>query len=243
MLSRIKISGLFITGTDTDIGKTVVAGGIADWFRRRGARVGVCKPIATGCVRRREGLVSEDAEFLAHHADSRFPLDIICPQRFAEPLAPAIAAERAGEEINFQSIEHSLQAISATSDVIIVEGAGGIMVPIGRKYLMLDLARDLALPAVIVARPGLGTINHTLLTIAALKQAGVPIAGVVINRYPPETPTTVEETNPAAIEKWSRIPILALVPEFQGKPTQLLPSDVISALAPVDWLSKSHPNP
>jgi dethiobiotin synthetase len=240
MLTPIPISGLFITGTDTDIGKTLIAGAIADWFRRRGARVGVCKPVATACVKRREGLVSEDAEFLAHHANSRFPLDIICPQRFAEPLAPAIAAERAGEEINWQAIDHSLQTISATSDVLIVEGAGGIMVPIDRKTLMRDLARSLALPTVIVARPNLGAINHTLLTIAALKQAGVPIAGIVINRYPSETPSTIEETNPAAIEKWGKIPVLCLVPEFEGKAAKMLPSDVIAAIDPVDWLGKSR---
>src|SRR5436309_1284266 len=95
-LSPVTIPGLFITGTDTGVGKTVVAGAIADWFRRRHRRVGVWKPVATGCVRRREGLVSEDAEFLAHCADAAFPLDMICPQRYAEPLAPAVAAERAG---------------------------------------------------------------------------------------------------------------------------------------------------
>src|SRR5688500_4660143 len=95
LLRPVDIPGLLITGTDTGVGKTLVAAAVGDWFRRRGRRVGVCKPCATGCARRREGLVSEDAEFLAHHADARFPLDVICPQRYAEPLAPAVAAERA----------------------------------------------------------------------------------------------------------------------------------------------------
>src|SRR5579864_984896 len=100
MLQPIRIPGLFVTGTDTGVGKTVVAGAIAQWFARRGAAVAVCKPMATGCVRRREGLVSEDAEFLASAADSRHPLDLICPQRYAEPLAPAVAAERAGQPVD-----------------------------------------------------------------------------------------------------------------------------------------------
>src|SRR5687768_8214223 len=100
MLRPSPLPGLFITGTDTGVGKTVVAGAIADWFRRRGDRVAVLKPVGTGCVRRREGLVSEDAEFLAHCADSRHPLDLICPQRYAEPLAPAIAAERAAQPLD-----------------------------------------------------------------------------------------------------------------------------------------------
>src|SRR3982750_437405 len=95
MLHPVPIPGLFITGTDTGVGKTVIAGAIANWFSRRGFRGSVCKPGATGCVHRREGLVSEDAEFLAHCADARHPLDLICPQRYVEPLAPAIAAERA----------------------------------------------------------------------------------------------------------------------------------------------------
>ena len=94
-LRPLRIPGLFITGTDTDVGKTVVAGAIAAWFRKQGSRVAVLKPIATGCERRREGLVSTDAEFLAHCADSPHPLDVVCPQRFAEPLAPSVAAERA----------------------------------------------------------------------------------------------------------------------------------------------------
>src|SRR5258708_12864710 len=94
MLSPVSIPGLFITATDTGVGKTVIAAAIANWFRLRGSRVGVCKIAATGCVRRREGLVSEDAELLAHCADSAFPLDVICPIRYAEPLAPPVAAER-----------------------------------------------------------------------------------------------------------------------------------------------------
>src|SRR5450432_2492460 len=111
MLSRLPkpIPGLFITGTDTGVGKTVVAAAIANHFLRQGLRVGVCKPIATGCVHRRGGLVSEDAEFLAHHADSNMPLDVICPQRFAEGLAPAVAAERAGETIDWPAIDSAIR--------------------------------------------------------------------------------------------------------------------------------------
>ena len=115
MLRPSPIPGLLVTGTDTGIGKTVVAGAIADWFRRRGHRVGVLKPAATGCVRWREGLVSEDAEFLAHCADARFPLDRVCPQRYAEPLAPAIAAERAGQPLEWEPIDRSIVAMAGAS--------------------------------------------------------------------------------------------------------------------------------
>src|SRR4051794_18658109 len=119
-ISPISIPGLFITGTDTGVGKTVIAGAIAADFRRRGKRVAVCKPIATGCVRRREGLVSEDAEFLAHHSNTHHPLDLVCPQRYAEPLAPAVAAERAKEPVDWDAINRAIAAMSADSDVMIV---------------------------------------------------------------------------------------------------------------------------
>src|SRR5688500_9846376 len=112
MLRPPPIPGLLITGTDTGIGKTVIAGAIAAWFREQGHRVGVLKPAASGCVKRREGLVSEDAEFLAHCADAREPLDVIAPQRFAEPLAPAIAAQRAGSPLDWDAIQRSIDAIA-----------------------------------------------------------------------------------------------------------------------------------
>jgi dethiobiotin synthetase len=174
VLRPIPIPSLLITGTDTGVGKTLVAGAIADWFRRRGFRVGVLKPAATGCVRRREGLVGEDAEFLAHHSNTPFPLDVICPQRYAEPLAPAIAAERAGIPLDWESIQRSIDAIARESDVLLVEGVGGIMVPMDPKHTFLDVAIWLRAPALVVARPALGTINHTLLTVNALRPAKVP---------------------------------------------------------------------
>jgi dethiobiotin synthetase len=235
MLAPLAIPGLFITGTDTGVGKTLVGGAIADYFARRGRRVGVCKPIATGCVRRREGLVSEDAEFLAHHADARFGLDTICPQRFAEPLAPAIAAERAGQIIDWTAIDRAIQAMARESDVMLVEGIGGILVPLDRRHTVLDMAKWLGLAAVVVARPGLGTINHTLLSVAALRTANVKVAGVVINQYPPGTVPAAEETNPRAIERWGSVPVLCLVPRFAGAAAPHLPADVVAAVGTVDW--------
>src|SRR5215203_7444865 len=118
MLRAATIPGLLVTGTDTGIGKTAVAGAIASALRRQGLRVGVLKPAASGCVRRREGLVSEDAEFLAHCADSPHPLDVIAPQRFAEPLAPAVATERAKTVLDWEAIARSMRAIARDSDVL-----------------------------------------------------------------------------------------------------------------------------
>ena len=234
-LRPVTIPGLFVTGTDTGVGKTVVAGAIAAWFRSRGARVAVLKPIATGCERRREGLVSPDAEFLAHCADAAHPLDLICPIRYVEPLAPAIAAERAGQQVDWAAVQRSLDLLTRDSDVIVVEGVGGAMVPLDEKHTVLDLVKWLGLASVIVARPGLGTISHTLLTVAALRPVA-EVAGVVINRYPAEAAGLAEETNPRAIERWGRVPVLGVVPDepfADSRPA--LPPGIVAAVEPVDW--------
>ncbi len=235
MLPPLSIPGLFITATDTEVGKTVIAGAVAHYFLKRVRRVAVCKPIASGSVRRREGLVSEDAEFLASCADARFPLDIICPVRFKEPLAPAIAAERAKEPVDWEAVGRSLRLMSAESEVMVVEGVGGVMAPLDERHTVLDLARWLGLPAVIVARPGLGTINHTLLTIEALRREGVKIAGVVINRYPADGASIAEETAPRWIEKFGKVPVLAIVPDYPGLKRPPLPATVLSPIDRVDW--------
>ena len=194
----------------------------------------MCKPVATGCERRREGLVSDDAEFLAVCADSVHPLDVICPQRYAEPLAPAVAARRAEEPLDWNVIDRAIAEMCKSSDVILIEGVGGIMVPMDEQYTLLHVAHWLGLPTIIVARPNLGTINHTLLTAGSLRMAEVPVAGVVINRYPAETADTAVETNPAAIERWGGIPVLALVPDEPVKGASI-PVEIADAIDQVDW--------
>jgi dethiobiotin synthetase len=185
-------------------------------------------------VHRREGWVSEDAEFLAVCARARHPLDLIAPQRYAEPLAPAIAAERARQPLDWFLIDNSIRLMSADSDVMIVEGVGGIMVPMDEHHTVLDVAVALKVPAIVVARPGLGTINHTLLTVNALRQAGVNVAGVVINRYPTDLAGIPEETNPRAIERWGKVPLLTIVPDEPILDAKL-PPGIVAAIERVDW--------
>jgi dethiobiotin synthetase len=235
MLRPISIPGLFVTATDTEVGKTVISGAIADHFRRQGLRVAVSKPVATGAVHRREGWVSEDAEFLASCADTPFPLDLVCPQRYREPLAPAVAADRANQPLDWESVDRSLRLMTAESDVIVVEGVGGVLVPLDKQHTVLDLARWLRLPTVVVARPNLGTINHTLLTVETLRRANVPVVGVVINRYPADTPSTAEETNPRYIEKYGKVPVLAIVPDEPALKRPPLPGTITDPIDRVDW--------
>ena len=236
MLRPGPIPTLLITATDTGVGKTVITAAIARHLRGRGLRIGVIKPIATGCVHRREGLVSEDAELLAHHADSPHPLDVICPQRYAEPLAPAVAAQRAAEPVDWEAVQRSLDVVARDADILLIEGVGGAMVPLDEKHTVLDLASWLMAPAVIVARPSLGTINHTLLTAHALRDMKVPIAGVVINRYPADSSSIAEETNPRAIEKWGRLKVLAIVPDTRQPIGLSMPPDILAPIARVDWM-------
>jgi dethiobiotin synthetase len=204
--------GIFITGTDTGVGKTYIAAGIASALRQWGVDVGVMKPAETGCIRREGKLIPRDALRLMKAAAVADHLDLVNPYRFPKPLAPSVAAELDARTINPEKIIDAYRKLSPRHDFMIVEGAGGIMVPLWGAYTYLDLARALDLPVVIVARPGLGTVNHTLLTIAALKERGATISGIVINYSKKQRLGIAEKTSPAVIEKISGVGILGTIP-------------------------------
>ena len=229
--------GFFVTGTDTAVGKTLVAGAIARSLLNAGKRVGVFKPIATGCQRRREGLVSTDAEFLAHCSNTESPLEQINPVRYHEPLAPFVAAQRSQHPIDWTAMELAYRNIVKQHDLVLVEGIGGVMAPICDDYLLLDLMADMALPIVLVARAGLGTINHTLLTLAACRQRDLTIAGIVLNGYRPDAPTLAEETNTQVLAGLAQTEILTVIPYDKNTYVDkgLLGADALAAAANVDW--------
>jgi len=202
------IRGIFITGTDTGVGKTYVATALAGAFRSNGIDAGVMKPAETGCRSHKGELVPQDALRLIHAAGARDRLNLVNPYRFRKPLAPAVAAEIEKRRIDPAKIMTAYRLLVRRHDFMIVEGAGGIMVPLSRKYLYLDLAQAMKLPVLIVARPGLGTINHTLLTISALKQRKVHVAGIVINYALDQRPGPAERTSPSAIQDISRVAVL-----------------------------------
>lgn len=204
-------NGIFITGTDTGVGKTYVGTGIASALRKLGIDVGVMKPAETGCGRRGGRLIPADAIALMKGAGSRDALDLVTPYRFAKPLAPSVAAGLEGKKIDKRKIIAAYRKLSQRHDFMLVEGAGGIMVPLSDDYLYLDLAREVKLPVLIVARPSLGTINHTLLTVMALRSAKVLIAGIVINHAGKGKKDLAERTSPRVIEEISGVPILGIV--------------------------------
>ena len=203
--------GIFITGTDTGVGKTYVACGIAKELRERGMDVGVMKPVETGCRLKKGVLVPSDALALARAAAVKDPLDLVNPYRYRNPLAPAVAASLERSTVRIERIRKAFDELNRRHEYLILEGAGGILVPLTQNRSFLDLAKTLDLPVLVVARPGLGTINHTLLTLEALRTRGVPIAGVVINHALPGRSGLAERTSPAVIEDRSALPILGTV--------------------------------
>ncbi len=228
-----RIPGVFVTGTDFGVGKTVVAAGLAMLWRRQGRRVGVFKPIATGCVRRvRLGLIARDAECLAYCAGTDLPLDVINPIHYRHPVVPTAAADHARTPIDFDALWRAYDQICHTSEVVIVEGVGGLLVPIERDRTVADLAGEFGFPLLIVGRSGLGTVNHTLLTIEAARARDLPIAGVVLNNYNADSPSLAEETNPAALAHCAKIPpptVVAHDPKTDVKTGQIGPA-VLDAL-------------
>jgi len=206
----MNIPSLFITGTDTGVGKTVVAGAIAAYLESRGKEVGVMKPVETGCRKVKGELVPADAKFLRRAANATDFLGAICPYRFAEPLAPAVAAKRARKKIDTRLLVKVYRAIARQHDTTIVEGAGGLMVPLYEKYLYLDLAADVGIPVVIVARPGLGTINHTLLTVQAARARGLEIHGIIINHSDRKDYGIAGKTNPDVLKELSGVKVYSM---------------------------------
>jgi len=196
--------GVFITGTDTEIGKTIIAGGLAASLKQAGTRVGVMKPLRSGDA--------TDAQFLKHAAQVDAALTVINPICLRYPLAPSVAARLEGSEIDLSTVATAFAQLRQKYCFLVVEGVGGIAVPLHDDFLVAHLISQLQLPVLIVARAGLGTLNHTVLTVAFARQFNLQIAGIILNRMHPGTAGLAEETNPAEIERLTQVPVLGVVP-------------------------------
>jgi len=196
--------GIFITGTGTEIGKTVIAGGFAASLKQSGTNVGVMKPISTGDT--------ADAQFLKHAAQIDDALSLVNPIALRHPLAPSVAARIEEREIDLSHIESAFAKLQRKYDFLIVEGVGGIAVPILDNFLVAHLINKLQLPILIVAQVGLGTLNHTLLTVGFARQFNIQIAGIVLNGLRPEIAGLAEATNPLEIERLTDVPVIGVVP-------------------------------
>lgn len=203
---------IFITGTDTDIGKTIVTAGLAAIMQSLGYRTGVYKPFQSGAIQQGDFLVSPDLAFVKLIDQN---INTFSSYVLKEPTAPYIAAELENVEIDLDIIYRDYLIMRQKSDVVIVEGAGGLMVPVAPDVLMIDAAKKLRLPIVIVARPDLGTINHTLLSINQAQSYGLDIAGVIINKYPEGTDDIAVKTAPRLIEEYSDVKVVGIVKDFK----------------------------
>jgi dethiobiotin synthetase len=198
------LRGLFVTGTDTGVGKSILAASVCAALAARGERVAAFKPVVTG-LDDEPGEFGHDHELLAAAANAGQAPEDVAPYRFGPPLSPHLAAELAGERIEPARLLEAARA----HEPLVCEGVGGLMVPITTGYLVRDLAVDIALPVVVAARTGLGTINHTLLTVEAARTAGLRVAGVVMTLWP-EEPAEIERSNRETIERLSRVPVSGL---------------------------------
>ncbi len=230
-----KISGIFVTGTDTGVGKTAVAAALALFLRRMGLKVGVMKPVETGVED--PALLGPDASLLQWAAGDASSPERISPYRFRAPLAPAQAAKREGVRIEPAALVEAVQQRSNGCDFLIVEGAGGLMVPINGGFLIADLVRALELPLLIVTRPQLGTINHTLLTVMAARTMEMPVTGFVINGMPAR-PDAAEAEAPHALSSLASSDLLAVLPRIEGEERRRIEilADEIGALPTLAWL-------
>jgi dethiobiotin synthetase len=202
--------GIFVTGTDTGVGKTIVSATLARLMRLRGVNVGVIKPATSGCREEQGKLISDDAQLLCRAANVNCD-GYNAPYLMKEPLAPAEAARIDGIEIDFNHIQDCFNRISSRHDFTIVEGAGGLIVPLSAMQTVADLAVKIKLPLLVVARPNLGTINHTALTCMAARQMGLELAGIIINNFP-ANPGLAESSAGRYIDGLCQTPLLDIWP-------------------------------
>jgi dethiobiotin synthetase len=202
--------GIFVTGTGTGVGKSVLAAAVCAALAGRGERVAAFKPVVTG-LDEPAGDWPPDHELLAGAASAGQSPSDVAPYRFGRPVSPHFAAELAGETIEPARLVEAAGTAGMAADALVCEGIGGLLVPITPGYLVRDLAVDLGLPVVVAAGTGLGTINHTLLTVEGARSGGLSVAGVVMTPWPGE-PAPIEVSNRGTIERLAGVPVSGLPP-------------------------------
>ena len=219
--------GIFITGTDTGVGKTIVSAALAVALKRDGRSVGVMKPVETGIAD--SHMTQSDTARLRAVVDSKDPLETLCPYRFPLPLAPLAAAQAEQKTIDVNTIRHAYRLLADRYDYTVVEGAGGVLVPITPRTDVADLIACLNLPVVIVGRSGLGGINHARLTIESLRRRKIKIVALVLNRTVPvrtKTARIQEQTTVSLLRQETSLPVLGPIPYQSGLARRFLQTAV-----------------
>jgi dethiobiotin synthase len=210
-MSHGKLRGVFITGIDTEIGKTEIACGLAWFLRKNEIKVGVMKPFATSSKIYSKDYKSQDTAKLAKAAGVGDPDETLNPVFFPLAASPLVAAEISHKPINLKKVIEKFMFLKKKYDFIVVEGIGGVMVPITHKVSLLHVVRKMNLPVIIVSRPKLGSINHTVMTINACREFKVPIVGIIFNQMPIR-PNIVESMTPFYIERLTKTKTLSVIP-------------------------------
>ncbi len=204
--------GVFVTGTDTNVGKTVVAAGLAWALRRRGVDVGIMKPFATSNRIFSKKYRSRDTALLARAVHATEPDSQLNPYFYKVAASPAMASQiKKKPAPNLDDALDRLKTVANNHEFVIVEGIGGLMVPLDEKHVVAEFVKKADLPVVIVAKPFVGTLNHTILTIMACNSFGLRLRGIVINMMP-RRPGTVERRTPLFLEQFTGVPVLATIP-------------------------------
>ena len=222
--------GLFIAGTDTGVGKTVVAAATIKALHAQGIHACGMKPIETGCSRVGNTFDPSDGMFLKKVSRMDEHIGFVTPYCFENPVAPSLASEMEGRAIHIPLIKEKFQALLERYPAVVVEGIGGILVPIKKDYFVMDLIRELSLPLVVVARPSLGTINHTLLTVNYALGKGISVLGVIINFSRPPENTVAENTNPLVLEQLCPVPIIGIFPHLKNLEDKVLERNALKHL-------------
>ena len=207
------MNGFFITGTDTDVGKTVVTACLATLFKSQG--VGVMKPIETGVDPKCSSTANSDTKLLMEVSGTTDAEEEVCPLRLKIPASPYQASQIAGTSIQPSTILKQFKVLQSRHNMMLVEGVGGLLVPITARYNVADLAREIGLPLIIVSRFKVGTLNHTLLTLNAARQHGLKIKGIILNKQKNTDLDNIEEQQGKLIEELSDTPILGTCPYIE----------------------------
>ncbi len=209
--------GVFITATDTGVGKTLVAAALVAHLRQRGIDVGVMKPVETGVSRSTQA--QSDGARLRRAADSHDPMAEVCPYVFRLPLAPLSAAREEGQTIRIAAILQAFRTLRRKHDLLVVEGAGGLHAPITETVDGLDLMERMGLPVIVVGSSGLGGVNHALLTLAALRQKKIPVVALVLNRLKPvrtKIARAQEQSTVTLLRRRAKVPVVGPLPYSAG---------------------------
>jgi dethiobiotin synthetase len=212
---------IFVTGTDTGIGKTVVTCALAAFSALgRGLDVGVMKPLEAGLTLHGKDLLPGDAILLKEASGSQDDLSLINPYCFESPVAPETASELEHVRVDLELLDRTYSHLKTNHQILFIEGAGGILVPITRNFFYVDLMKRWDARVLVVARLGLGTINHTLLTCDHLKHAGISVAGVILNNSEGKKDLATK-TNPEMLRRYLDVPLLGLFPHLKSAPRGL----------------------